>query len=212
MKKNLAEAIGTFALVFFGCGTIVFMASEVGLMGVSFAFGLTVVAVAYGLGSISGAHLNPAVSLGVLLSGKMSVSEFVGYVVSQCIGGVVAALVLSNMGGDITSAVTMPGAFGIGAALTFEIVATFLFVTIILGATQDSSNYMAGIAIGLALVAIHLAGIKVSGASVNPARTLATNIFDTNALQISWLYFVGPLIGGALAGWVHNLGFTKSQN
>ena len=210
MKKNLAEAIGTFALVFFGCGTIVFMAGEVGLIGVSFAFGLTVVAVAYGLGSISGAHLNPAVSLGALLAGKMSVTEFVGYVVAQCVGGVLAALVISNMGGDITAAITTPGAFGTGAALTFEIVATFLFVTVILGATQDSSNYMAGIAIGLALVAIHLAGIKVSGASVNPARTLATNIFDSNALQMLWLYFIGPLIGGALAGWIHTSGITKT--
>lgn len=137
MKKYIAEVIGTFALVFFGCGTILFMASEVGLIGVSFAFGLTVVAMAYGLGPISGAHLNPAVSLGARLAGRMSTTDMLGYWVAQIIGGLAAALVLIAMGADAGAASTMVGEPGTMAALIYEVVATFLFVTVILGATQD---------------------------------------------------------------------------
>ena len=211
MKKYIAEVIGTFALVFFGCGTILFMVSDVGLIGVAFAFGLTVTAMAYGLGPISGAHLNPAVSLGAKLAGRMSTGDMFGYWVAQVVGGLGATLVLSVMGADAGAASTTVGDPGTVAALIFEIVATFLFVTVILGATQDGhATNAAGLAIGLTLVVIHLAGIKVSGASVNPARSFATNVFDADALAQMWIYIVGPLAGGALAGLAHSAGLTRA--
>lgn len=212
MKNYIAELIGTFALVFFGCGTILFMVNDVGLLGVSFAFGLAVVAMAYGLGPISGAHLNPAVSLGAMLAGRMSSGDMIGYWAAQVAGGLLAAVVLTIMGADAGNAATTIGEPGMFAALIFEIVATFLFVTVILGATQDGhATEMAGLAIGLTLVLIHLAGIKVSGASVNPARSIATNVFDAGAMGQIWLYIVGPLLGGGLAGIAHKAGLTSAK-
>lgn len=211
MNKLIAEVIGTFALVFFGCGTILFMVQDVGLLGVSFAFGLAVVAMAYGIGPISGAHLNPAVSIGVFLAGKMNAGEFIGYSIAQVIGGLLAAVVLMMMGASVGDASTTIGASGAMAAIIFEIVATFLFVTVILGATQDGhSTPVAGLAIGLTLVLIHLAGIKVSGASVNPARSIATNLFDGTAAAQLWLYIAAPLVGGAVAGILHKAGLTRA--
>lgn len=211
MNKAIAEVIGTFALVFFGCGTILFMGSEVGMMGISFAFGLAVVAMAYGIGPISGAHLNPAVSLGAMMAGRMSSGEMIQYWIAQVVGGLLAAFVLMLMGADVAAASTTPGA-GVSAALIYEIVATFLFVTVILGATQDGAPAsVAGLAIGLTLVLIHLAGIKVSGASVNPARSIATNIFNPAEIGNIWIYFVGPLVGGAVAGIAHKAGLTRAS-
>ncbi len=213
MQKNIAEVIGTFALVFFGCGTILFMVEDVGLMGVGFAFGLAVVAMAYGIGPISGAHLNPAVSLGVMMAGRMSAAEMIGYWVSQVIGGLAAAVLLVVMGADVGAASTMIGTGGPLAALLFELVATFLFITVILGATQKGhSTGAAGLAIGLTLVLIHLAGIKVSGASVNPARSIATNVFDAGAMAQLWLYIIFPLAGGALGGIAHKAGLTRASD
>ncbi len=212
MNKLVAEVIGTFALVFLGCGTILFMVQDVGLMGVSFAFGLAVVAMAYGLGPISGAHLNPAVSLGALMAGRMEAGEFIGYVIAQVIGGLAAAVLLGVMGASVGEASTTIGANGATAAVIFELVATFLFVTVILGATQDGhATPVAGLAIGLTLVVIHLAGIKVSGASVNPARSIATNVFDADAASQLWLYVAAPLVGGALAGILHKSGLTRAS-
>jgi len=211
MNKLIAELIGTFALVFFGCGTILFMVQDVGLMGVAFAFGLTVAAMAYGLGPISGAHLNPAVSLGAAVAGRMSFGEMTGYWGAQIIGGLAAALVLMAMGATVGDASTTIGANGTSAALIYEIVATFFFVTVILGATQEGhTTPVAGLAIGLTLVLIHLAGIKVSGASVNPARSIATNVFDSTAMAQLWLYLAGPLIGGGVAGLAHKAGLTRA--
>ena len=211
MNKLIAEVIGTFPLAFFGCGTILFMGSEVGLTGVSFAFGLAVVAMAYGIGPISGAHLNPAVSLGAAMAGRMSMGDFVTYSIAQIVGGLAAAVVLMVMGASVGAASTTIGAGGMHAALIFEVVATFLFVTVILGATQDGhATSVAGLAIGLTLVMIHLAGIKVSGASVNPARSIATNIFDGAAMAQLWLYIAAPLVGGALAGILHKAGITRA--
>ena len=114
-----------------------------------------------------------------------------------------ATLLLFAMGGDVSSSTTMPGDYGVFSAFVFELVATFLFVTVILNVTRDENNNLAGLAIGFALIVIHLAGIKVSGASVNPARTLASNLFDVESFKMCWLYFAGPLLGGALAGLVH---------
>jgi aquaporin Z len=212
MKKNLAELIGTFALVFFGCGTILFMKADVGLLGVSMAFGLAVVAMAYGIGPISGAHLNPAVSLGMMLADRMTMAEMISYWIAQITGGLLAAIILMAMTADPGAASTTVGAFGLTAALLFELIATFLFVTVILGATKEgSSTQVAGLAIGLTLVMIHIAGISVSGASVNPARSIATNIFNADALKDLWIYLLMPLAGGGLAGIVHKSGQTAAD-
>ena len=216
MQKAIAEVIGTFTLVFFGCSTILFMGDSVGLLGVSLAFGLAVVAIAYGLGAISGAHLNPAVSLGAMLAGRMDAREMVMYWAAQIAGGLLAAVVLMIIGSgtadfSVGNAATTPGA-GIPGALIYEIVATFFFVTVILGATQDGAPAaMAGLAIGLTLVMIHLAGITVSGASVNPARSIATNVFNAAEIGNIWIYLVGPFLGGGLAGIVHKSGLTAAK-
>ena len=209
MNKMIAETMGTFSLIFFGCGTIIFMGSSVGHLGISFAFGLTVVGVAYSLGSISGAHLNPAVSLAAYLSGRMSFGEMFQYWIAQIIGGALGALVLQIMSGDISPAATVIGSSGLFAAFTFELVATFLFVTIILGATREGpTNIFAGLVIGLTLVAVHLAGISISGASVNPARSLATNALNPLIMGDLWVYILAPMLGGGLAGLAHKLIFS----
>jgi aquaporin Z len=225
-KKLIAEALGTFILVFFGCGSAVFMGADIGLLGISLAFGLSIVAAAYSLGHISGAHLNPAVSLGVLTAGKMSVSDFIGYVIAQIAGAIVAALVLmiiaqGKTGYDI--AVNGLGQNGYGAgylgeynlasALIFEAVATFLFVTVILGATQAKAPAaMAGLAIGLTLTAIHLVGINITGVSVNPARSIGPALFvGGKALADLWVFIVAPLAGGAVAGLVFAAGITRAD-
>jgi aquaporin Z len=216
-KKLIAEVIGTFTLVFLGCATALFIGADQGesarLVAISLAFGLTVVAMAYGIGPISGAHLNPAVSLGAFLAGRMPVGDMIGYWVAQVIGGLLAAIVLMAMGAEPGKASTMIGSMGTNGALIFEFVATFLFVTVILGATQTNggAGNVAGLVIGLTLVLIHLAGIQVSGASVNPARSIATNVFDAEAMKQLWLYIVAPLAGGALAGVLHRAGITRAD-
>lgn len=220
-KKLIAEALGTFILVFLGSSAIVFMGADIGLLGISLAFGLTIVAAAYGLGAISGAHLNPAVSLGMVTAGRMSVSDFVGYAVAQVAGAIAAIAVLALIASgkaDYSVATnglgqTTVGAYGMQGAFIFEIVATFLFVTVILGATAaNGAGNLAGLAIGLTLVLIHLAGITVSGSSVNPARSLAPALFvGGDALAQVWLYIVAPLAGGALAGVAHAMGLTRAD-
>jgi aquaporin Z len=215
-KKLIAEVIGTFTLVFLGCATALFIAADQGeaarLVAISLAFGLTVVAMAYGIGPISGAHLNPAVSLGAMLAGRMPAGEMVGYWVAQIAGGLLAAVVLKVMGADPGAASTTIGSMGMTGALIFEGVATFLFVTVILGATQTNggAGNVAGLVIGLTLVLIHLAGIQVSGSSVNPARSIATNVFNADAMAQLWLYIVAPLAGGAAAGLLHAAGVTRA--
>jgi aquaporin Z len=215
-KKLIAEVIGTFTLVFLGCATALFIASGQGesarLVAISMAFGLTVVAMAYGIGPISGAHLNPAVSMGAFLAGRMPMNEMLGYWGAQIVGGLAAAVVLKVMGADPGAASTTIGALGTNAALIFEFVATFLFVTVILGATQANggAGNVAGLVIGLTLVLIHLAGIQVSGSSVNPARSIATNVFNADAMAQLWLYIVAPLAGGAVAGLLHKAGVTRA--
>jgi aquaporin Z len=223
MKKIIAEAIGTFTLVFFGCGSAVLKGAEIGMLGISFAFGLAVTAMAYSIGHISGAHLNPAVSIGALMAGKLNAQSFVGYVAAQVLGAVAGAfvlLVIAQGKADYTLAANGLGQNGWGtgylgeysmiAALVFEVVATFLFVTVILGATQDTdSSPLAGLVIGLTLVAIHLVGINVTGTSVNPARSIGPAVFvGGTALQQLWLFIAAPLVGGALAGIVFRSGIT----
>ncbi|MEP2782038.1 MAG: MIP family channel protein [Pseudoruegeria sp.] len=226
MKKNIAEVIGTFILVFFGCGSAVFMGDAIGWLGISFAFGLSIVAAAYSIGAISGAHLNPAVSLGMVTAGRMSVGEFVSYAISQTIGAILAAaviLVIASGKADYSVAVNGLGANGYGAgynneynvmsALMFEFVATFLFVTVILGATQSASPAaMAGLAIGLTLAAIHMVGIAITGVSVNPARSIGPALFSGGAAMSQlWVFIAAPLAGGAVAGAVFASGATAAD-
>lgn len=226
-KKLIAEALGTFILVFFGCGSAVLMGAEIGMLGISFAFGLSIVAVAYSLGAISGAHLNPAVSLGMVTSGRMSFGDFIGYSIAQIIGAIVATLIIlliasgkadysvaENGLGQNGYGVGYLGEYGLFAALIFEFVATFLFVTVILGATQEgSSAAMAGLVIGLTLTGIHLVGINVTGVSVNPARSIGPAFFvGGKALLDLWVFIVAPLAGGALAGVVFASGLTRASD
>ena len=224
-KKLIAEVLGTLILVLFGCGSAVLMGAQIGMTGISLAFGLAIVAAAYGLGSISGAHLNPAVSLGMVAAGRMSVSEFLGYALAQILGAVLGAAILfviASGKADYTLAGNGLGqnGFGVGylgeysltAALVFEFVMTFLFVTVILGATgSGSAPGFAGLAIGLTLAAIHLVGINVTGVSVNPARSIGPAIFvGGTALSQLWVFILAPLAGGALAGAIYKAGITRA--
>lgn len=226
MKPFAAEVLGTAILVLFGCGSAVLMGAKIGMTGISLAFGLAIVAAAYGLGPISGAHLNPAVSLGTLLAGRIGTGTFISYVLAQFVGAVLGALVLyviasGKAGYDVAVNGLGQNGFGPGylgeysltAALVFEFVMTFLFVTVILGATQSGAPAaMAGLAIGLTLAAIHLVGINVTGVSVNPARSFGPAVFvGGQALTDLWVFILAPLAGGALAGLVHKAGFTRAD-
>jgi aquaporin Z len=225
MKTFIAEFIGTFILVLFACGTAVIAGPQVGVLGIALGFGLALIAAAYGIGAISGCHINPAVSLGVLLAGRMSAGRFVLYVVAQCLGAIVAAHLLAHLavgavaGYDISSqglaqngwGQGYAGGYGQGAAFLFESVATFVFVLVILGATgKGSAAGMAGLAIGLTLTVIHLVGIRITGTSVNPARSLGPAlIVGGQALSQLWLFIAAPLLGGAVAGLLARFGITQ---
>ena len=224
-NKALAEFIGTFTLVLGGCGTAVFAGGSVGFLGVSLAFGLTVVAMAYGVGHISGAHLNPAVSLGVLVNGRMTVKEFMVYVVSQILGGIAAAGVLyfiastcgMSIGGFAANGYgeAFAGAAGYykttaAGAFVVEALLTFLFLLVILGVTDSensSTGKFGGMAIGLTLTLIHLISIPLTNTSVNPARSISQALFADNAFALPqlWLFIVAPLVGAALAGVVYKV-------
>jgi aquaporin Z len=215
-KKILAELLGTFILVFFGVGTAVIAGDKVGILGIAFAFGLGLIAAAYGIGPISGCHINPAVSLGVWAAGRMSAKEMVGYWLGQFSGAIVAAWVISiivhGMAGGYDLAASGLGQDGWGAgyqggynmtsAILFEFIATLIFVVVILGSTQKSAPAgFAGLAIGITLVAIHITGIHITGVSVNPARSLGPAlIVGGQALQQVWLFLLVPSLGGLSAG------------
>ena len=216
MKKYLAEFIGTFTLVLFGCGTAVVAGRDVGFVGISLAFGFALIAMAYGIGPISGCHINPAVSLGVCIAGRMKGKDLAGYIVGQILGAIVASAVLygivsGQLGGHslATSGLgqngwgdASPGGFGLGAGVLFELVATFLFVVTILGATQAKApTQIAGLAIGIALVAIHLFGIPITGVSVNPARSIGPALFvGGTAIRQVWMFILVPSVAGVIAG------------
>jgi aquaporin Z len=225
-KKLIAEGLGTFILVLFGCGAAVLMGTEIGMLGISLAFGLAIVAAAYGLGAISGAHLNPAVSLGMVAAGRMSVADFIGYAVAQTLGAILGAAVLyliasgkadydiaTNGLGQNGYGAGYLGEYSLTAALVFEAVMTFLFVTVILGATGASAAPgFAGLAIGLTLAAIHLVGINVTGVSVNPARSIGPAlIVGGTALAQLWVFIAAPLAGGVLAGVLYKAGITRAD-
>lgn len=233
MKKPIAEFIGTFTLVFFGCGAAVIGGMAAGptaidVLGISFAFGLAIVAMAYGIGPVSGCHVNPAVSFGALLAGRMSGSDFVAYVVAQLLGALAGAavlyLVVSGKSAGWSGGLGQNG-WGAGylgeynmlSALVFEAVATFLFLVCILGVTQKGApSHLAGLAIGLTLTVIHIVGINVTGVSVNPARSLGPAIvgFGTNpqALAQVWLFIVAPLIGAGVAGLLFKSGVLAAED
>jgi len=224
MKKLAAEFIGTFWLVLGGCGSAVLACNYpdagIGFLGVALAFGLTVVTIAYGLGHISGAHLNPAVSIGLWVGGRFDAKELVGYIVAQVLGGIAAAGILyviatgngsaigsfaSNGYGDLS-----PGKYSMAAALVCEIVMTFIFLLVILGATDSRApKGFAGLAIGLCLTLIHLISIPVTNTSVNPARSTSQAIFaGGDALGQLWLFWVAPIAGAILAGIVYKAFFA----
>ncbi|MES2846420.1 MAG: aquaporin [Pseudomonadota bacterium] len=224
-KKLTAEVLGTLILVLFGCGSAVLMGAQIGMTGISLAFGLAIVAAAYGLGAISGAHLNPAVSLGMVAAGRMTVGDFVAYAAAQIVGASLGAGILyliasgkadysvaTNGLGQNGYGAGYLGEYSVTAALIFEFVMTFIFVTVILGATgAGSAAGFAGLAIGLTLAAIHLVGINVTGVSVNPARSFGPALFvGGTALAQLWVFILAPLAGGALAGAVYKAGFTRA--
>ena len=224
MKKYLAEAIGTCILVTLGCGTAMLVGCDAanggGYILTALAFGLAIVATAYCIGNISGCHVNPAVSLGVLLSGGMKADEFVGYVIAQCIGALGGAGLLAaifGLGGvkDMTGGFGTNGLGGVGgnvwAGLLVEVVLTFIFVLCILGVTSKKAKHgsFGGLIIGLTLTGVHILGIGLTGTSANPARSLGPAIVAAIAgnpapLACVWVFIVAPLLGAALAALVYN--------
>ena len=220
MKKLVAEFIGTFWLVLGGCGSAVLAAAYpelgIGFVGVSIAFGLTVVTMAYAIGHISGCHLNPAVSIGLWIGGRFNKKELLPYIVSQVLGGLVGAAVLYiiatgkpgfEIGGFAANGygAHSPGGYSLLSALVTEIVMTFMFLIIILGATHSKApKGFAGLTIGLGLTLIHLISIPVTNTSVNPARSTSQAIFAGGwALDQLWLFWVAPIVGAILAGIVY---------
>jgi aquaporin Z len=228
MKKYIAEFIGTFTLVLFGCGTAVLAGEKVGFIGIALAFGFALIAMAYGIGSISGCHINPAVSLGVYTAGKMTGKDLGNYIIAQILGGIAGAAVLiliatgSIAGYDIATQGLWQNGWGEGflggynilAALVFEFVATLLFVITILGSTEEGvPKELAGLAIGITLAVIHLVGIPVTGVSVNPARSIGPALFvGGQGISQLWLFILVPCVAGIIAGLLyraHVLGITR---
>ena len=223
MKKYIAEAIGTMTLVVLGCGTAMLVGCDAanggGYILTALAFGLSIVAMAYSIGNISGCHINPAVSLGVYLSGGLTVSDFVGYVISQCVGALVGSGILAaifGMGGvvDQTGGLGTNGLAGVNgnaaAGLLVEIVLTCIFLLCILGVTSKKAKHgsFGGLVIGLTLTGVHILGIGLTGTSVNPARSLGPAIVAAmtgNAAPMAslWVFIVGPLVGAALAAFLY---------
>lgn len=225
-KKYFAEGLGTFALVLFGCGAATIAGvsgtgpAGIGLLGISLAFGLAVVAMAYTIGPISGCHINPAITVAMRVAGKLSTKDAIGYIIAQCIGAVIAAGILYLLASG-TSGFVMPewglgsngwgagylGAYNTQAAFIAEFVFTFLFLMVIFGTTaKNASPQMAGLAIGITLVLIHLVVIPITGTSVNPARSLGPALFSGGmALQQLWLFIVAPIAGGLTAAMVRKV-------
>ena len=223
MKKYLAECIGAMTLVVLGCGTAMLVGCDAvnggGYILTALAFGLTIVAMAYSIGNVSGCHINPAVSLAMLIRGDLSVKDFIGYVIAQCAGALIGAGLLSlifKLGGvsDMTGGLGSNGLSGVGgnalAGLLVEIVLTYIFVTAILGVTSKKANHgsFAGLVIGLTLVVVHILGIGLTGTSVNPARSFGPALVaalsgNSEPLAALWVFIVGPMIGSALAACVY---------
>jgi len=217
MKKYLAELVGTFALVFIGCGSAVIAGDRIGFLGISFAFGLTVLAMVYGIGGISGCHINPAITVSMLVAKKIKLNDAAAYILSQCIGAILASMVLlAILSGRPNYSLVVNGLgqngwgpgyngeYSMVSAFIAEVVLTGLFLIVIFGATSKKVPAgFAGIPIGLSLVVIHLIGIPITGTSVNPARSLGPALLvGGTALSQLWLFIVAPVLGGILAALV----------
>ena len=216
-KVFTAEFLGTFTLVLFGCGSAVLAGfGLIGQLGIAFAFGLAIVAMAYGIGPISGCHVNPAVSFGAWIAGRLGTREMFAYWLAQCLGAIVGAGVLYLIAsGSIDYSIAedglgqngydagSPGGYSLISGAVFEVVATFLFLVTILGVTQRGApSQFAGLAIGLTLVLIHIVGIQITGVSVNQARSLGPAVWVLGgAIEQLWLFIVAPMVGAGLAGW-----------
>lgn len=221
IKKFAAELIGTAVLVFFGCGAAVLAGFDVvGQLGIALAFGFAIVAMAYGIGPISGCHVNPAVSLGAFVAGRMSAKDMVVYWIAQFIGAVIGAIILGSIAktgfaqlGQNGFAAGSPGGYGLQAALVFEIVATAIFLIAILGVTGAKGHgAFAGVSIGITLAVIHIVGIQVTGVSVNPARSFGPAILaGGQALSQLWVFIVAPLVGAVLGGLLFRLKLLEPE-
>ena len=211
MKKYICEAVGTFVLTLVGCGVAV--VTNANIIATSLAFGLSIVAMAYSIGNISGCHINPAVSLSMLMTKKISAKEFVFYVIAQIVGAIIAAAILGVLLGSFkTLGANGYGSDGqlatnVGIALLVEIILTFIFIVAILGVTSKKENAsVTGIVIGLTLMLVHLLGIKFTGTSVNPARSLGPALLQGgDALRQVWLFIVAPFVGSSIAALLYKV-------
>jgi aquaporin Z len=217
MQKFVAEFIGTLTLVLFGCGAAVLGGENVGQLGIALAFGFAIVAMAYGIGSISGCHVNPAVSLAVFIAGRMNARDLVLYWIAQFLGALVGAGILAAIAGTAGGlgqngwGPGYNGEFSMQSALIFEVVMTALFVIVILGSTSPAAPAgFAGLAIGITLAVIHIVGIQVTGVSVNPARSFGPAVLvGGQALSQLWLFFVAPAIGATIGGALYRLNVLR---
>ena len=219
MKKYIAELIGTMVLVLFGCGSAAIAGSMLGTLGIALAFGLSIVAMAYVIGDISGCHINPAVSIGMWIDGRMEAKDLLIYIVFQCIGAIIGIALLvaiinsaPSLGGYAATGLGQNGfgsasSVGLNAvgAIIVEIILTFVFVFTVLGVTKKVENgAVAGIVIGLTLAFVHIMGIPLTGTSVNPARSLAPALFlGGQALQQVWVFILAPIVGAVIAGFLY---------
>jgi aquaporin Z len=219
MKKYIAELIGTMVLVLFGCGSAAIAGSMLGNLGIAMAFGLSIVAMAYVIGDISGCHINPAVSIGMWIDERMDSKDLVMYIIFQCIGAIIGIAILAAIINSAPSlggyAMTGLGQNGFGSAssvgldvigaIIVEIILTFVFVFTVLGVTKKAENgAVAGIVIGLTLAFVHIMGIPLTGTSVNPARSLAPALFlGGQALEQVWVFILAPIVGAVIAGFLY---------
>ena len=227
MKRYISELIGTMVLVLFGCGSATIAGSVLGNLGIAMAFGLSIVAMAYVIGDISGCHINPAVSIGLWIDGRMEIKDLIMYIIFQCIGAIIGIALLAaiintapSLGGYMATGLGQNG-FGAASsvginvygALITEVILTFVFVFTVLGVTRsEKTSTVAGIVIGLTLAFVHIMGIPLTGTSVNPARSLAPALFMGGvALQQVWVFIVAPIIGAVIAGLIHKGLFAEEQ-
>lgn len=217
MKNYLAEMFGTFVLVFIGCGSAVIAGGDVGFLGIAFAFGIAVLAMVYAIGPVSGCHINPAITVAMLLAGKINTKDAIGYIIFQIIGGILGAGVLYLIASGLANydiainglgqngyGIGSPNGYDMQSAFIAEVVLTAIFLLVIFGVThKDSNTKFAGIAIGLALTMIHIVGIPITGTSVNPARSIGPALFvQAEAISQLWLFIIAPILGGVLGALI----------
>ncbi len=225
VRKYLVELIGTAVLVLIGCGAVVISgygaAAPLGIVPIGLAFGLAVMAMAYAIGPVSGAHINPAVTIAMWAAGRMETNQAVAYIISQLVGGIVGALVLwiilQGRAGGYDATVSGLGQnawseYSVWAAIIVELVATFIFTAVILGIGSERGGRPAGLIIGLTLFLLHLPFVPVTGLSVNPARSLGPAVFaGTPAISQLWLFIIVPAVAGAITGWLYRAKILSSE-